>query len=189
MPAYSVPATRDLDTPILQGLQESSSAATHKVGTRVCSRDGREFTFVVMQCSGVAMYSGRPMVWIDGTADYQVTPNISDSASNEGNSGFAGVATMNNINVTSCYCWIQTRGLVDAALVSTTVDVNEALIVALSDDCFEDADGFMNSTLDSQFAIVGVALTVATDGVAIIYVCLSFDLSQFRCQIDGIQSQ
>ena len=165
--AYSVPATNQLDKPILQGLQQSAAAAVHTMGYKVASDDGREFQYVYMQSSDVAMYSARPMVWVDTTADYVVTPDCSDAAttmSAGGAGGFAGVATMNNIDVNAAYVWMQTKGLVDSALVSAVVALNDALI-AEAENVFDDITPYHTSATSTHWRIVGHALTAAAAGV------------------------
>lgn len=166
--AYSVPDTHQLKKQvILQGLQASSASQHHPLGYTVESDDGREFQYTYMESSDVAMYSGRPMVWVDTTADYVVTPDCSDATGGKsagGAGGFAGVATMNNIDVNNAYVWIQTKGLVDSALVSAVVALNDELIVDL-EDCFDDLTTYHTSATSTNWRVVGHAVTAAAAGV------------------------
>ena len=167
--AFSVPDTMKLNKPILLALDASSSSAVHEVGYRVSSTDGKEFVFTYMQCAAVATYEGSPAVWVDTTADYVVTPDCSAGAVAAvgatggpagGASGFAGVFCMNNTDSNNVYLWVQTRGLVDYACVSTDVAVNDVLLIS-ADDCFVDAQSYASSLTDVFILPVGHALTAA----------------------------
>ena len=176
--AYEVPVTRLLDKPILQGLQQSNATAMHEVGTIVTSADGKQFEYVYMECSGVACYSGRPMVWVDGTTDYLVTPDCSDAATGNaagGSGGFAGVATMNLIDEDNAYIWIQTKGIVQSAIVSSAVALNDALIPE-AEDCFDDLTTYHTSATSTHWKVIGHALTVATTGIAGLHSCATIML-------------
>lgn len=164
--AYSVPDTYKLDKPILQGLQNSSSTAKHPVGFRVSAEDGTEFQYVYMQSSGVTCYSGRPLVWVDTTGDYVVTPDASDAAPGKGANdcgGFAGIATMNNIDVDAAYIFMQTKGLADSVLVSAVVAVNDELIVS-DENCLDDITPYHTSATSTHYKLIGKAMTAAAAG-------------------------
>ena len=174
--AYSVPATHLLDRPILQGLASSSATAVHDVGYTVTSRDGKQFMYVYMQSESVATYPGAPAVWVDTTADYVVTPDCSKGAAaavgptggpGGGGGMLAGVFTLYNADDNNAYMWIQTKGLVDGALVSTTVAANDVLVVGNA-DCFDDAQSYASSLSDVFIQPCAVAVTAAAAGTAAI---------------------
>lgn len=161
--AYSPPEERRLSKPILQGLQVSSATAQHDVGYRVETDDGREFLYVELECSDVICYTGCPLVWCDTTEDYVVTPDISDAyVADEGNHGFAGVATMYNGDADNCYIWMQTKGLVDGALVSGDVAANDGLVAGFDTDALEARDALVTCAEDCEFTVVAIALTAAS---------------------------
>ena len=161
--AYSVPATHLLNKPILQGLQASSATAVHSVGDKVQSSDGKEFQYVYFASTGtVYMYTARPIVWSDTTGDYVVDCDVSTAEATRGfGHGFAGVSTFANGDINAMYMWIQTKGLVDSAWVSTSVAVNDPL-VAKTDDLFDDTVTF--SSLSTTIKINAIALTAAAAG-------------------------
>ena len=122
-----------------------------------------------MESSDVTLYSGRPLVWVDTTADYVVTPDASDgvAAAEEevgGACGFAGIATMNNIDVNNAYVWMQIKGLADSVLVSAVVAVNSELIVDL-EGCLDDIKTYHTSETSTHWRIIGHALTAASTAV------------------------
>jgi len=165
--AYSVTPTHQLDKPILQGLQVSSAAALHPLGDTVRGSDGKEYTYVYWQSSEVLMYSGRPMVAVDTTGDYVFTCDCSDSAGGKAAGGSGpcfGVATMNNVSCDAAYVWMQTKGLVDSALVSAVVALND-LLIAEAEDCFDDLTPYHTSATSTNWHACAVALTAAAAGV------------------------
>ena len=165
--AYSVPATHTLNKPIFQGLQVSSATRMHPLGFTVSGEDGSEFTYCIMESSDVLTYSGLPAVFVDSSDQWVVTPDASDGTGGK-SAGAAGVGvgvfTMNNIDVNSCYLWVQTAGPVDTAMVSAVVVANDELIVT-DENHFDDLTPFHNSATSTNWRIVAKALTAAAAGV------------------------
>jgi len=137
--AFSVSATHLLDTALLQGLDASSLTAKHELGTRVRGKDGREYVYCQVPSTNVVCYAGYPAYWLSGST-YYVDEDISDCEETDGTDGpigksFAGVfccaiAASHAVAKDGCFVWIQTKGYVPDASLSTSVVAQESLIGA-----------------------------------------------------------
>lgn len=109
-------STMDLDKPILQDLDSTGVAtARHTPGYTVKNKDGREWTYILFDSSGVAAVAGGPAVWAQTTTNKVVTSDVSDAGTL--GEGFAGVFM--SVLTDTYYGWIQTKGKVLAKLSST----------------------------------------------------------------------
>lgn len=153
--AYEPTASNKLDKMILVDLNKTSSTAVHDVGYKTGGSDGKEYQFDYYQSSGVAAAAGGPMVWVNTTGDYVVTSDTSDG---DAEGSFAGVGVIDQANADSIYCWLQTKGLVDSALVGTGVAAGDHVYVGQS-DVFESVEDDYSSTTENVLRAVGIATT------------------------------
>ena len=155
--AYSVPATHQLDGPILFGLDESSSTLAHPyIGLVRRANDGREFQLVYYQCSAEVQSTGQALVWVDTTAEYVVTSDTSDAGSV--GQGFAGLATHAEADSDNIYEWIQVKGYADNVPVVNGVTANDDLYVGAAQLIGSIEDDF-DSTSELYPRAIGQALT------------------------------
>lgn len=167
--AYSVPATHLIKQGqgvILQGLDTSQTTAAHELGYTVRSTTGCEFVYVHVAADNVATWAGYPAYWMSGGSQYYVHSDASDCQVTDGTDGpigssFAGVfaCAIAAAHATSCFCWIQTKGEVPDASISTGVVAQEALCAM--------ADTYLDtySTLtESSSHVVAYALEAGTSG-------------------------
>ena len=161
---FAVPASHTLDKPILQNLDVvATSEGGDKLGKPVLSDDGGRFIYVHQQSSAVAAVAGAPAVWVDTTANYVVTSDVSDAGGavlGGTGRGMAGVFCAST-SASNAYLWIKTRGLTPGVRVGSGVAANAALEMS-STNLFED----IGSTLSGGTAITcGFAVGAATDAV------------------------
>ncbi len=121
--------------------------------------DGKQYMYVLQESSGVKTYCGAPAVW--SQVNYTVTPDISDAGSL--GEGFAGVFTMYNADADCTYLWVQTKGMVACALVSTTIAAFD-LLYAGPEDVFESRSQDFDSTSEAYPDAVGMAFIAKEAG-------------------------
>lgn len=134
--AYSTPATHLIKNKVItQALDASSTTAAHELGYTVRTTTGKEFIYVHVAADNVVTHAGYPAYWMSGGSEYYVHSDFSDCQGNDGTDGpigavFAGVfaCAIAAAHATSCFCWIQTKGEVPDASVSTDVTAQETLI-------------------------------------------------------------
>lgn len=154
----------------MQNLDVSSATALCDVGTIIDDNAGRRFQYVYCSPGGTAQYYGSPAAWQASTVDYVVVADLSDTAAAAtgatggpagGAAGFAGLFCLNNSSTTTgCYLWIQIKGLMDGACVSTDVAAEDELLIS-ADDVLVDVQSYASSLTDVYCRVVGIALTAA----------------------------
>lgn len=153
--AYAVTASHLLDNIVLQDLDATSATALHELGYTVHGQDGKDYMYTQYDCSAVAVTAGgQPASWTNSTN--LVTSDTSDGDA-EGGAG-AGVFTVAQANSDDTFIWIQTKGEVEAALVSTAVAAGDSLYVSQNDE-FESVEDVFNSNSATTVHIVAVART------------------------------
>jgi len=128
--------TEKMDKPILQALDSTGVAtAVHTPGYRVTSDDGRVWQYVLFASSGVAAVAGAPAAWAQTTTNMAVTADLSDAGTAGG--GIAGCFM--SVLTDTYYGWIQTKGQVVDAPMSTAVSAGDNLY-AVTDATWDTAN-------------------------------------------------
>ena len=167
--AYSVPATHLIKNKVIaQNLDASSTTAAHELGYTVRTTTGKEFIYVHVCATNVVTHAGYPAYWLSGGSEYYVDSDFSDCQENDGTDGpvgavFAGVfaCAIAAAHGTNCYCWIQTKGEVPDASVSTDVTAQECLVA--KGDAFLDV---YSTAAESSSYVVAYALEAVSGDTA-----------------------
>lgn len=168
--AYSVPEAHTIEHGvILMDLDASSNAISHDLGYTVRTITGKEFVYVQVASANVVTYAGYPAYWMSGGSQYFVTSDADVAQESDGTDGpigctFAGVFTCSMAAVGGAagkmqYAWIQTKGEVPDASISTGVAAQE-MLVAKADTYL---DTYSVAATSSSYAMA-YALEAGTSG-------------------------
>jgi len=170
--AYTVPATHLIkEGVVIQALDASSTAIAHDLGYTVRTTTGKEFVYCQVASDNVVTHAGYPAYWMSGGSQYYIHSDASDCQETDGTDGpigssFAGVfacaiAANNGAEGTMCYAWIQTKGEVPDASVSTDVTAQETLC-AKSDNFLD----VYSTATESSSHVVAYALEAVSGDTA-----------------------
>ena len=168
--AYTVPEAHTIEHGvILLDLDASSSAMEHDLGYTVRTITGKEFVYVQVASANVVTYAGYPAYWMSGSSEYLTTSDADVAQENDGTDGpigctFAGVftcaiAAVSGAGGAMCFAWIQTKGEVPDASISTGVAAQEVLLA--------EADTYLNTystASESSSYAIAYALEAGTSG-------------------------
>jgi len=165
--AYTVPATHLIKQGvILQALDASDTVAAHELGYSIRTTTGKEFVYVQVASDNVVTYAGYPAYWMSGGSQYYVDGDADGCQEADGTDGpigatFAGVfaCAIAATHGTTCFCWIQTKGEVPDASISTGVAAQESL-VAMADTYLDT----YSTAAESSSHVIAYALEAGTSG-------------------------
>lgn len=158
--AFTAAASNTLDKMILQDLTASSSTALHDLGYKTRATTGQEYTYVITNASTLAASAGYPAYFfINATNPWSVSSDYSDSAIDS--SGFAGAfCCAVTAAAAAHYVWIQTKGVVPDAAVSTACAACDELVAIADYEFTTQIAG------EPSYRVVAVALEADTSAVA-----------------------